>query len=557
VVVVRKAGGVVSAISTHAESSGQIGSHQGRVTPVDVPYDFAATQAMADWRKRLAWPVAYHETAAASCAVLRALVEVIGGYRDDVDMRDVLLLAAPIISSSSMPLVEAALQVQHEKAAGLRLMGRVPELDFLRGSGAEGRPLPRGTSAFRPVTLPRGLYWRRLARVKSWTPWHRLPLTMISPRAIAVSHNALLRDFALARGHRVGFHHAAALFQRIGPRGAPLGDPAQHVAAAQQVAAALSAVTGLDAAYRERLRLLIEDQALWVIGEAARDLAAVRGLRGVPVELWAGTGTYWPTRVLSLETLRRGGSITRFDHGGGTGLNEFRDVWNLTDLSVSSRYVVPTETIARRIEASPVLGELPVPRRVEIIGHTGDPLIAKTTGRPRVAPCGRRRVLYTPLPLLGFRQVVPAYLPDPVNLDWQMRVAAMLKALPVDFVCRPHPEGLLKGRQHPIAAIVEPSPIPFEKQVPETDVFVFDYVQSTTFYEALCTDRVIVLLDMGLPIFEPELRGAIERRCRVVPVRFNERNLPQVDPAALREAVCGGTDRGDPAEFRLYLLGEA
>jgi hypothetical protein len=522
-----------------------------------MPFDYAATLGMPDWRQRLAWPVRYADAAASGRAVLRSLLEVAGSFRADPDMRDVVLLAAPLIASSTMPLAEAALQVQNETSARLRLTGDAPELDFLRGEvGTEARPRPRGMSAFRPVATPRGLYWRRLARAKSWTPWPRLPLTMLVPQAMAISHNALLRDFVLRRRQRVGFHHAAALFQRIGPRNASLADAGQVTATAGRIAAALSDAVGLDAAHRERLRLLIDDQATWAIDQAARELAAARSLSGLPEELWAGTGTYWPTRVLSLEVLRRGGSVTRFDHGGGTGLNEFRDVWNLTDLSVSSRYVVPTESIAERMRASPVLGELPVPRAVEIIGHTGDPLIAKAARRPRTAAGTRRRALYTPLPLLGFRQVVPAYLPDPVNLDWQMRVAAVLKGLPIDFVCRPHPEGVLKGRPHPIAAVVEPSPIPFEKLVPETDVFVFDYVQSTTFYEALCTDRVIVLLDMGVPIFGAELRAALERRCRIVPVAFDDRNLPQVEAEALRDAVCGGADRADPSEFRAYLLGE-
>ncbi len=130
----------------------------------------------------------------------------------------------------------------------------------------------------------------------------------------------------------------------------------------------------------------------------------------------------------------------------------------------------------------------------------------------------------------------------------------MLKTLPVDFTCRPHPEGLLKGRPHPVAGIVEPSPRRFEELVEETDLFVFDYVQSTTFYEALCTDRPIVLLDMGAPIFDAELRATLERRCRVVPVAFDDRNLPRLDEAALRDAVCGGSDVADPGEFRSLLL---
>jgi hypothetical protein len=534
-----------------------LASSRSYAAPLDAPFDYAATTSMRDWRQNLAWPVRYADAVATGRTVLQSLLEVARSFGPDAAMRDAVLLASPLIASSTMPLAEAALQVEGESRTGLRLVGDVPELDYLRGNlGSEARPRPRGMSAFRPIATPRALYFRRLARAKSWTPWLRLPITAVMPEAVAVSHNALLRDFAQQRGARVGFHHAAALFQKIGARNENPADIEQVGAAARRIAAALADIPGLEAATRERLGLLIEDQASWAIGQAVRDLRAVRSFRPLPKELWAGTGTYWPTRVLSLEVLRRDGRITRFDHGGGTGLNQLRDVWNLTDLSVSNRFVVPTEAIARRMRALPVVDELPIHRPVEILGHTGDPLIAKTARQPRPAPGARRRVLYTPLPLLGFRQVVPAYLPDPVNLDWQFRVASMLKDLPVDFVCRPHPEGLLKGQPHPIAAIVEPSSVPFERQVPDTDLFVFDYIQSTTFYEALCTDRLIVLLDMGAPIFDADMRAAIERRCRIVPVTFDDRNLPRADGEALRDAICGGTDHADPSEFRALLLGE-
>src|SRR3546814_1607937 len=67
--------------------------------------------------------------------------------------------------------------------------------------------------------------------------------------------------------------------------------------------------------------------------------ALVTGVQTCALPIW----TYWPTRALSLEVLRRGGRVTRFDHGGGTGINLLEEVWNLTDLSVSTRFVVPTE----------------------------------------------------------------------------------------------------------------------------------------------------------------------------------------------------------------------
>ena len=90
----------------------------------------------------------------------------------------------------------------------------------------------------------------------------------------------------------------------------------------------------------------------------------------------------------------------------------------------------------------------------------------------------------------------------------------------------------------------------------EADVFVFDYAQSTTFYEALCTDRPIVFIGMGNPLFAPGVQAMIARRCRVVKARFDSRNLPQIDEEELKEAVCGGGDRADPGEFRALLMGE-
>ena len=87
------------------------------------------------------------------------------------------------------------------------------------------------------------------------------------------------------------------------------------------------------------------------------------------------------------------------------------------------------------------------------------------------------------------------------------------------------------------------------------DRFLFDYGQSTTFAEALCTDRPIIFIDMGNPIFNARVKDMIARRCHVIPARFDTRNRPLVDSDALQEALCGGPAQVDSSEFRPLLMG--
>jgi hypothetical protein len=54
----------------------------------------------------------------------------------------------------------------------------------------------------------------------------------------------------------------------------------------------------------------------------------------------------------------------------------------------------------------------------------------------------------------------------------------------------------------------------------------------------------------------PTACALIERRCRVIPVTYNERNLPQIDSEALADMVVGECGTVDPSEFRRLLAGE-
>ncbi|MEJ2374211.1 MAG: hypothetical protein P8Y71_01975, partial [Pseudolabrys sp.] len=136
-------------------------------------------------------------------------------------------------------------------------------------------------------------------------------------------------------------------------------------------------------------------------------------------------------------------------------------------------------------------------RFVEIDGLDGDPAF---TGLPRQRSRGRPqrpRIVYAPTQLLGFRQLLPVQQPDVIYLDWQLRVAEVLRSLPVELVCQVHPEGYFRSRPHPMESVAPTLRGNFRAQLETADVFVFDYPSTTAMWQAVCTGARVVYLDMG------------------------------------------------------------
>ena len=167
-------------------------------------------------------------------------------------------------------------------------------------------------------------------------------------------------------------------------------------------------------------------------------------------------------------------------------------------------------------------------------------------------------MVYAPTQLLGFRQLVPALPPDPVHLDWQMRVAEFLNTLPVDFVCQAHPEGLFGATPHPLEAVVPTRRGNFHAQLQDADVFVFDYPTTTALWEACCTDARIVYLDMGAGRMTPEIARLFAQRATILPVTHGERSSHDIRSKPHCATPCSrDTGPADPTAFRRLLAGAA
>ena len=509
-----------------------------------------------DWRDCFVWPVSFDTLFQLSHRLQRRFVELLSALQGDE--RDVMTLAKPL--SGTAIVMETALALQAEHASGLHLIGP-PELDMLRGtaqpdSAAESSLDDMGAYG-RTKQIPH-LAVRRLLRTMSWTPLTRLPATLGAPQALAITHNPLLVAEARRMRARLQFRHAAPLLEqmeRSAPGASLLNGPEQVGALADHALDRLTDDDALTVEMRRRTIALLRPVYLRNLAQAARTLGALRRAKRIPRVLWAGTGGFAPTRALSIEVRRRGGSVTRFDHGGTMPLLAEPYYLAHRELAVSTEYVLPS-TMAACQTAISRAADLARPLGLDsVTGGRGDPGL--DPGLRSTRPAARApRVLFVGTAFYGFSQTYPPFPPAPIYLDWQHRILEMLGSLPIELIHKPHPGGLFRGGPPGVEHLARIDPRPFEQAMADVDCFVFDIAASTTFSIALSTDRRIVLLDFGCMRFSEEIRPLIEARCRIVPILCDDRNRATVDAEALEAAVCAPGPAPDPTPFRRLFLAD-
>lgn len=378
------------------------------------------------------------------------------------------------------------------------------------------------------------------------------------PDSVALSHNALLRSFARDRRASLGFRHGDSFLARLRHQASLQSGDSDCRDLTERYLVAVLNFDELDETVQAALHALVRPFVRRLFETAARDLALLMSVAKLPTSVWTGNGGYYPGRVVGLEVLRRGGEVRRFDHGGTAALCDMPSFLAVQELAVSTHFVMPTIAAARtgaiQSAGKAVTRKMPV----AIEGHTGDPTfdVGAAAWRDRNTVPARRRVLCVSTMYYGFAQTMIPVPPDVVYLDWQMHLIETLCGLPIELVCKPHPEGVLGYTKLPYADKATVSTASFETALSEADVLVMDYAASTTFAIALTTDRPIVFIDLGLFRFNADVAAAIEARCRIVRAELDDRKRPRVDVEVLAEAVCAGDPVADPAFFRGLYLGE-
>jgi hypothetical protein len=492
------------------------------------------------------WPVPLESVAGSMTALRRILTTFISHQTQDPTY-NALRLAAYHFSVAAAAVAEIALAIEREHSTGLVLTG-APEIDWLRGKCDR-----------LPKTIPRGhrgpsRSWLRtqagrIARAASWSAPARMPQALLYPDAVAVTHNTLLRAEARRSRYAIGFCHADDWFADSNARSPGRGEaPSELHELAETVALSVARAIGVNTELEARVGRLLAGQLRDLVEVAWFDLRILESAC-LPTVLWSGTGGNWSARALGIEVLRRGGSVRRFDHGCGFATVVDPLGARLIELCVSTEFVAATPTLADILRAQ--VG-LDCSTRIE--GGHGDPHYRRPPGPVR-RPKQRPRVMYVTGAIFGVRRLWPAKMADFGYLDWQLRVAKALQTLDIELILKPHPEGLFRGRKHPLSRIGRIETRRFEDVLDEVDVVIFDEPTSTTFWVAVASNCRVVLLNTSLAEFDPHIWALIQSRVVDAPVRWDDRNCPQFDIETLHAAI---HDRRafDPVPLRRILTGD-
>jgi len=532
------------------------GMPEGAGSGLVAPFLWDDIPDVPDWRERLIWPVSAAYSRAMGEAVCREVIARTAAISDAFD-RQVAQVAAGLFVNGFVSLAEAAYVAQSETLLGISVLGGPPELDALRDSDAAVKVMAhrhRGKGIFdvTPASYP---LLRSVVRTASWTPPLMLAPALMAQSRTAISHNALLRRYARQKGGRTRYWPATNILVSARGREPKMADHNAGRAVTRLMAEALLPhAEGLEEPWRSRVAALFEARVTPSIAKLCADVKAVRNTRRLATNLWTGTGAAYVARLIASEVSRRGGVVTGFDHGGVTAISQVLELTSISELMVADRFCVATQPWARILEQSKAMTLAAPFGGCEIIYSDGEPTFGQACidGTART----RRRVVYVGHPYRALRQFAIAGTSDAIYWDLQSRLAAHLDGLAVDLTCKPHPEGHFVGKRNPIEKIATTSYRRFEEHLPDTDIFVFDAPTSTTFAEALCTNRPVVLIERGQYPFNPAIDAEVRARCRIVPSRIDERNLIWPDLEALDEAVLGGPETVDPSFFRELLAGK-
>jgi hypothetical protein len=496
-----------------------------------VPLDLDAALSEDGWRDGFAWPLSHVQARDLDVGPRAEFLHAIARQSDPL-IQDILLHAAPHLWMNGLSLLESAYLVQEAMRRDQPLRGGPPEVFALRGL-----PSPEGTSHTASIDLvPEAIpnaFARRVRRTMSWTSLPGLPKAILAPDAVAVTHNSLLIAEAARDSRSIGFRHANSYLSDWAHTRVSRETIDRLAAALPDLATKFTRESRLSAELLERFHAIYPDVNRDALDNSARAVLCLRAARDIPHVLISGTGGYFPARALKIETIRRGGEALGFDHGGTAGLVEEPFASALLELSVSTRFTLPTGPLAAAVRDC--AGPYPALfGGCDIAGGAGDPAFSGTpVGDARPTPAVRPKTLFVTGPFIGPRQRAQPRIHDVVKLDWHLRCAEILKRLPIDLLCQPHPEGILRGRPHPIAQVAPVSGKRFEEVAAWADVVVTDMIFSTTLWKAACLPLPIVVLDLDMGSFNKGMRDLLNRRFRFLEIPYDDHNRPVLDGAEL------------------------
>ncbi|RJP27556.1 MAG: hypothetical protein C4527_13260 [Candidatus Omnitrophota bacterium] len=258
----------------------------------------------------------------------------------------------------------------------------------------------------------------------------------------------------------------------------------------------------------------------------------------LPKRLWTGTGgTIW-AKIFRHVVHADGGHVTGHDHGIGAGHLKY-PYKMLIDFMDCHQFVTFTPAHSDMLQQNlrqdwlisnhpPEICSLPISPGQEV-------KVAELSRRLHAPP---RSVMYISSFYTGEWFHLAVQVPDYIQIDWESRLFGRLHQWGYTIYHKPHPESF----EFPPEELYAPFHVirlqdPFEKVMDRADVILFINPQSTAMVHALQTDIPLVFIDVGMFEWMPEAYRCLEKRCQIVPGRFDEQNRILIDWEELKDKI--------------------
>jgi len=523
-----------------------------------IPFDFKASLKTPNWHKDFINITDEEKINIFLNQQNDRIVKYIQSLKDN-KKRDVFLLSLPTIKDRANGFVVALLALQKSDKSTFELISTIGEINFLKTG--DKKYLGSKTKQILSEKPLKSYFFRRIVRTLTWSKWWKLPLTIFKPDIIAVGHNEIILQKAKRSKQKIYFYQASAILKEIRKECINYQNPQYFYQLCKEVHQVLIGDFRIKEKYLERFNYLVNTLIKNSLSRDAEILERCYQYQELPKNIWIGAGTAYSFRLLALAVLRNGGKVTSFAHATGSVLLPSYEAMYCGELAVTNNFVDITPK-AKDFFYQKYLKKFPIalnqPFRISNIQQNNkfkkyqSNLISKNKRPVIVYPSNGMREITVGAPMANYM----AYL------KWQLNLTDILDKMDVDLICQPHPEGIFKDKSlvHPLREKYDLPYRSFEDVMEQADIFLVDFIHSTTFGEILVTEKPIVRIgwcdDGGYYGVSKRIKPLLDKRCRNIQATFDKNGLPVIDETELEQVLTQNwQEKVDSSKFRELLVG--
>lgn len=524
---------------------------------ISIPYDFRASLSIPNWQDNFVTLVDEKQVDILFNEQDKRIINYIDKLPNNIK-RDNFLLSLPLLIQRVNGCIIALIAVEEAKNNSLNLISTLPEVNFILTG--DDQYLEAETTRITAEKRLNNAFIRRIIRTASWTkPW-RLINTIFRPNIYALGHTEVSRQYARSLNDKIYFFQANELVAKILKNSNNNFSPNYLSSLVSDFIRVLSGHIKKNSAFYDNFNILIEKIIYKKLLEDSIALDACYNYSKLPKNIWIGTGTAYNFRMLALAVIRKGGEVTSFGHSVGSVLAPPGGSWFYGELAVTNKYIDVTSN-AGALFKSYFFDKHPVAINSSLqISGIKKNLRFKDTEEVKSKKT-KPTVIYTSNAFHEVSRDTP-FSHYMAYLNWQLKLTDILDKMNINLVCQPHPGGIFASQDitHPLRKKYNTSVNNFETIKDQADIFLVDFIHSTTFGEILVTEKPIIRISwndnssyMGI---SQHIKVLLDKRCRTISASIQESGSLEIDEEELKNVMLTNwQEKVNPSDFRKLLIG--